>query len=379
MLKSTNCQAAYHGICINQDGTIDPCCQYSPKPGNRRYRYTEFEEYLEDIPTKMHNDGVANVEHPGCKKCYREEQHGWQSLRQLQNLWYAPFEEGQVSAKNLIYDVELRLGNFCNLKCIMCAPRQSSSIAAEQHAYKNKFEKIFGPLFSTEMPYYWKEEEFKQFAQTILTKNARRVNITGGEPFIIPEVVKFLDMLTPRANNLALSFNTNLTEVSDKLLVALRKFKRINIMISLEGVGAMNDYVRYPSRWADINNNIELLKKELPQSRLEINHVLQHTSTYSLPDLMYFAKQQNLDVKITTVSGHPYLTLDSVPSEHLCAFRSWAEQSVSIDDNQRSLITGMINSAKFDSELYHQFKEYVNLLDSIRNVDYFTAFPQAKI
>ena len=381
MSEYLGCQAAYHSICVNQDGTLEPCCQYTADLKSPKYRYNQFEKYLADIPTKMHNDAENGIKHSGCQKCFKEEQHGWKSLRQWQNDWYPRNWQikNQVGQDNPIYDLELRLGNFCNLKCIMCGPDQSSSIAAERYTHRDRFIKIDAHMGQGNMPYYWKEEEFKQFAQTVLTTNARRVNITGGEPFIIPEVVKFLDMLTPRADNLVLSFNTNLTEVSNKLLTALQKFKKIHISISLEGTGAMNDYVRHPSRWADIESNVQLLKQQLPQARLEINHVLQHTSAYTLPDLADFAKQQEMHFQITTISGYPHLTLDSVPVHHLEQFKIWAEQSLHIDNKQKSLIVGMIDSAQFDSELYHKFKEYIDLLDNIRGTDYFSVFPQARI
>lgn len=378
MSISVGCQSAYHGISINQDGTLEPCCQYT-NTGAQKYRYNQFEQYIKDIPTVMHNDAKNGIEHAGCVKCYREEQHGWKSLRQWQSEWYRPTCQEQVSKDNPIYDLELRLGNFCNLKCIMCGPDQSSSIAAERRVHQVRFAQIGAHTGQGEMPYYWKEEEFKQFAQTVLTTHARRVNITGGEPFIIPEVVKFLDMLVPRANDVVLSFNTNLTEVSDKLLAALKKFKNVRISISLEGTGVMNDYVRYPSRWTDIESNIQLLKQELPKAQLLINHVLQHTSTYALPDLMAFARLHNLYVQMTTLSTDPQLTLHSVPTEHLLSFKAWAENSVDLDSKQRQLVVGMVDSAKFDSGLYDKFKEYVDLLDSIRGTDYFSVFPQAKI
>ena len=107
--------------------------------------------------------------------------------------------------------------------------------------------------------------------------------------------------------------------------------------------------------------------------------MLQHTSVYALPDLAEFSKQHNMYLSMTTVGGESYLKLNSVPSEHLIAFRSWVENNTTLDDQQRSLIVGMIDSANFDAELYRKFKEYVDLLDSIRNTEYFSVFPQARI
>ena len=381
MSEYSGCQAAYHSICINQDGTLEPCCQYTADLAAPAYRYNQFEQYLADIPTKMHNDAENSIKHNGCQKCFKEEQHGWKSLRQSQNEWYPRSWQikNQVDQDNPVYDLELRLGNFCNLKCLMCSPDQSSSIAAERHTHQERFIKIGTYMGKAEMPYYWKEQEFKDFSENVLIKDLKHITVTGGEPFIIPEVVKFLEMLVPRANDIKLSFNTNLTEVGDKLLAVLQKFKTIDIVASLEGIGAMNDYVRYPSQWNTIKSNIQLLKEKLPQANLEINHVLQHTSTYALPDLADFAKQQEMYLQITTISGYPHLTLNSVPVHHLEQFKTWAEQNLQLDNEQKSLVVGMIDSAEFDAELYRKFKEYVDLLDSIRGTEYFSVFPQARI
>ena len=63
----------------------------------------------------------------------------------------------------------------------------------------------------------------------------------------------------------------------------------------------------------------------------------------------------------------------------LIKFKTWAEIGTDLDNKQRSLIVGMIDSAKFDADLYRKFKEYVDLFDSIRGTEYFLVFPQAKI
>ena len=99
---------------------------------------------------------------------------------------------------------------------------------------------------------------------------------------------------------------------------------------------------------------------------------------YALPGLVDFAKQHKLHVQITTVSGYPYLTLDSVPEQDLIAFKSWAEQNTKINQAQRSLIVNLTSTAKFDATLSQKFKEYINLLDGIRGTDYFSVFPEAR-
>ena len=66
-----------------------------------------------------------------CSYCYKAEENGEPSLRQSYN----------ASLKNIMpnsnYPVWLDLdwSNFCNLKCFMCEPTRSSTLALEQGVF----------------------------------------------------------------------------------------------------------------------------------------------------------------------------------------------------------------------------------------------------
>src|SRR5580765_3613243 len=73
-----------------------------------------------------------------CARCYEEESHGYKSLRLIENkaweqrcgkkaireLIGKTVADGTLNA-SLQY-IDLRLGNTCNMQCIMCRPRESS-------------------------------------------------------------------------------------------------------------------------------------------------------------------------------------------------------------------------------------------------------------
>lgn len=377
MSSAVSCIAAYNSISINADGTIEPCCQYTRDPRAKRLKFTEFAEYQNTIQRHMHQDAEAGVQHLGCQKCWNEEAAGWKTLRNSFNNWYLPIASKSVSKENPFYDIELRLGNFCNLKCIMCGSYASSSIALERLQNSEKFNALGMSTKIVQHDHYWETPEFLNFS-TVLFNDARRVNITGGEPFIIPEVINIIDRLLPKKDTVKLSFNTNLTKLSDKLVSRLEQFKHLIINVSLEGVEEMNDYLRYPSKWNELLENFEKVKSKLPKAYISVNHTFQHSSIYALPRLAEFCTVNKINLFLTSVQGDAMLTINSVPTEDVDVFKNWAETTPHLfDTGPRQYILGYIDTHRYDQLQHKRYYDYVSALDEIRGTDYYATFTQA--
>lgn len=371
---AVNCIAAYNSISINADGTIEPCCQFRRDKKDKPLRFTEFDLYQSTVQQSMHQDARAGVRHPGCRKCWAEEDSGWKTLRNWFDQWYQADASSTVDFDNPIYDVELRLGNFCNLKCIMCSQNSSSSISAERAQHAALFKTVEIDPTPVENNHYWETEEFWQFSEKLF-KDARRVNITGGEPFIIPEVIKIIDRLLPKKHTVRLSFNTNLTRVSDKLIDRLAQFSRLAIMVSLEGAGDMNDYLRYPSCWNDLLENLQKIKTQVPQAHITVNHTFQHSSIYALPGLIDFCQQQSVKLTLTSVQGNERLTINSVAPADMQQFKNWVSDTDAIvDPDLRRQILNFVDGYVYNSNLHKQYHDYVMTLDQIRGTDYYAVF-----
>ena len=366
MNKQVGCALAYHGVCVNQDGTLDPCCQYTNPFLYKRLPFTEFEEFDRTVRQAMRDDFAAGRQHEGCQKCYQEEAAGWTTLRNFANNWYP-----EVGSQ--IYHVELRLGNYCNLKCIMCSPGSSSSISVERQQHAEKFSSIGIYPYVPEMPHYWETTEFFQFSDDFLS-HIQRINITGGEPFMIPEVTAMLDRLMPLKQTIALSFNTNMTLLGEKLLTRLKEFTNLEICISLEGIGEMNNYLRYPSQWTTIDANIQKVKQQIPQAHLSVNHTFQHASAYSLPGLAEYCTANQISLHMTLVQGDAYLGLTSVPGKDLDRLAKWAEQTADLNKEQKQFVKQIVDTTKFELDSYLQFRDYTMVLDDIRKTSWDQTF-----
>ena len=186
---------------------------------------------------------------------------------------------------------------------------------------------------------------------------------------LVPEVI---DILNHSDANCEINFVTNLTRLSPRMLSALEKFKRVNIIISLEGVGSHNDYIRYGSDWTEIDQYIKKLKT-LNNVNLAINTVLQHTSVFSLPGLIEYA--QSLEVPINygqvysgSIDGSNLLSIDSVPPGPIEQLWHY------VKSNPNLAVERWLQGYKFDPAKHERFREYINMLDQIRGVSFAKTF-----
>ena len=385
-----------HGLGITWQGILTPCCQWYPE-GNQdlEYRWDQYQGYNDNVRPAILKDFDQGIRHVGCTKCFREEDLGYTSLRQRANELH-PETHATPSVDNPIYNFEIRLGNHCNLRCIMCGTYASSAWHQERSQNPEAFDRINMIRQHPQPDKWWENPAYIEFLTEKL-KDAVSIDISGGEPFPLPSTWKILDILIASNNTgVRLQFNTNLTRVPPVLVDKLKLFTNVWISVSLEGVGDMNDYLRYPSRWEEISANMILLQEALPGVVKNINHTLQHASVYSLPALVDYAKSREIDLRITTVSGTPCLTMESAPPEDLKRLVDWIEtvdwlrrpESIRLGqiypynlwgEELYNIITGLGKTTVFDQKLYEDYRQYVKLLDSMRGTDYDAVFKPSAV
>lgn len=364
LLAQDACILAYHGLVVDKTGTAMPCCQYAAGRAPPKVGWDEHRRYFETIRQVMHADWREGRSHDACAKCYREESLGSQSLRVHANRWYG--RRYHLDENSAVYHLELRLGNTCNLKCIMCWPGASSAVAWERHQHQDQFREI--GLVATDLERqvsWWQEPAFRSWFQTV-APNLRHLHFTGGEPFLIPEVIDFVQMALALSPGLEIGFNTNLTVWPEPLIQSLATAHRLSLAVSLEGVDRMNDYIRFPSAWKDIHGNLLKMLEYLPRAQISINHTLQHASAYSLPALAEYAHAHGIPMNLNVVQGHPDLSWNSVPPADLAILADWADATTQLSPANRDFVRNLISQTMFDYDLYSQFRSYISVLDRIR-------------
>ena len=208
-----------------------------------------------------------------CKKCFAEEEKGITSKRQwetrewatrldLQKLVKQTKEDGTVPVNVPYFD--LRLGNLCQLKCIMCSPHDSSSWIKEWKLqypqYKNE-ELVRDQGWNEEFDYTWYKKGSFIESMKGQVENIQELYFAGGEPLLIPEHYKILEFLVEEgfAKDVNLRYNSNGLELPDKLFELWQHFKEVRFNFSIDAYGQRNNYIRYPSQWEDVANNLKRL------------------------------------------------------------------------------------------------------------------------
>ena len=208
-----------------------------------------------------------------CRKCFAEEEKGITSKRQwetrewatrldLQKLVKQTKEDGTVPVNVPYFD--LRLGNLCQLKCVMCSPHDSSSWIKEWKLqypqYKNE-ELVRDQGWNEQFDYTWYKKGSFIESMKGQVENIQELYFAGGEPLLIPEHYKILEFLVEEgfAKDVNLRYNSNGLELPDKLFELWQHFKEVRFNFSIDAYGQRNNYIRYPSQWEDVAKNLKRL------------------------------------------------------------------------------------------------------------------------
>jgi len=275
--------------------------------------------FAHDLPTDaFNNDYMKSVrktmlagEVPAsCSKCFQEEQRGISSKRIWETgTWHL---EEQIDINELIAEtqedgsvphklqyLDLRLGHTCNLKCIMCSPHDSSMWVPE---HKKVFPIFQSPLIKKQMS--WEGSEFNnswhenpKFWEEVYDQipNIKQLYFAGGEPLLIKEHKTFLQEIIKRgyADKISIRYNTNGTLVNDEIIDIWKNFKKVKVGISLDGMEARGNYIRYPLDWKTIEENIRKLDNTPDNIHCNIAFAVQILNIKHVPDFIKWKVNSN--------------------------------------------------------------------------------------
>jgi MoaA/NifB/PqqE/SkfB family radical SAM enzyme len=374
-MKSTSfCLAPWtHGL-VHTDLTMRPCCVSTSRSDITFDHYKEW--WNSSDMKKLRSDLFNGVKNHNCNACWKLEEQGKESLRlNYNNLFkkYVNFNSVVESANNnfILKDDpitwDLRLGNLCNLKCVMCNSTLSDKINQEIIDNKESIDNLFpNKLKINSSVADWtsgaKADEFF----TNIRKTVRWLKLQGGEPLTVKNVRALIESLDKKQTTLAIT--TNGTILDKTLYNKLTNLDRIEFSISIEAVGPANDIIRYGSNWNQIKENI-LKLKELPNVDIQINHVLQITSVFYLKDVLQFSEEHGFHCSIIPLTDPEYLSLSACPREYLITMLNDINMlDIKHPKNQyiKDFITKIINETVFNKILWNEFHNYITLLDQLR-------------
>lgn len=192
-----------------------------------------------------------------CGFCYRQEDAGRLSPRQseatewIQRLDIESIEHLQNLRQPAYYDI--RPSNRCNLQCRMCNPDDSHLIAREY----------------AELGIEWPGAQLldapKHYVgfDVVDLDTVQKLSVAGGEPSIMIEFYDFMQQCIDRGRtDFEISITTNANRFNDKFKSLLLQFSNVNFIVSVDGYQDLNHYIRYPSDWNNIVENMRWLRQQ---------------------------------------------------------------------------------------------------------------------
>jgi sulfatase maturation enzyme AslB (radical SAM superfamily) len=206
---------------------------------------------------KLRSDMLQDIRSEYCHACWKLEDAGMTSDRKLKNSALDFYLDKDIefieqNARDGIYEpilIKIVTSNKCNATCVTCGPSASTSWRSliMKHDQSKQY-----PEYSV----------LKRSIDNLNFNKLVGVNLIGGEPLYEKTNFELLQQLLDHGNSKCfISITTNgSVSLSEKNKKLLSQFKNINIGISIDGIGPVFEYMRFPLKWKKLLDNLEFFR-----------------------------------------------------------------------------------------------------------------------
>lgn len=390
--KHSWCVNADHAMSANNNGTTKICCMIKNQEIMSLANSSIQDNFNKVEFIKIRNDLQNGIRHSDCSWCWEEEDAGRKSKRLRDNEKYLGHLSKGGEPFTGLAKFELNLGNTCNLKCRTCAPHSSSQWMKEYFEiyeakrYKNDFKK-----YSIEMKkYHQTYDDDSKFWQDLVDNlsTIRQLDFYGGEPFMSNKMWKVLQIAVDLgySKNIELHYATNGTHWPKENVEIFKHFQHLNLNFSIDGVGKHFEYMRYPGKWAEAQENMEYareFKNTHHNMHLSWCTTLSTLNIYDLPVLLdefYKTYAPDYGIYLNLVHGPIWYNISKLSPE---AKEKVLERLESIPKEYEQIwlyyLPGIINFIKngnFETNVWNDFIEKTKIHDNYRNQNFSETFPE---
>lgn len=427
--SKTFCFYPFVQLSTNPSGHIKPCCYYSGtmkhldgKPigilSGDTFSDAWNSDNLVNVRKKLHNgimpdacnicvrDGDVSMRKRSIKEYNYDHKTLTQVYETIHNNYYAMHSPSYL---------ELKPSNLCNLKCVMCNSYDSTQIAKELGELVDKFGGITvsngrfieissvpgikenNNTWSTEQPEWSDNEEvWESFKK--LAPGLEVLSFAGGEPTIMPFVLKALQYIVEHdyAKNITVFLSSNFTNLNKNFLELMIKFKKFELIASIDGFDKVNDYTRFPSKWKQVSKNYIEAKGYMKHSNIKIlmNITVSLLNVVNLDSLLYFIEEQakqypyfkewpyNINLIMTPADQQVSMLPQPLKELAIQRLTMYLETSQIIKDfpGLDGKIHLLLNELKKpdDPEVFKIFKQRIKILDEHREISIGDYIPELR-
>lgn len=412
-------EASRHAFCVlpwlhrfvNLGGEVQLCCtaeefdnSYIRDDAGHRINITDGlsdaqigeTRHLRDIRQTM----LQGVWPAACERCRLTEATGGCSRRQAENRhfeshvpWILENTDEQGFAPVRIRSRDYRLGNLCNLRCRMCHPRASKLLLDEWNEVARPRLRISDKQAAEyeNMTWYHNQQLWDDFRAHC--RDLEHLHFAGGEPLIIPEVLKALEICVDEgvAGNIELTFNTNVTKIPPRHRELWPRFKTVNLLCSIDAYGPLNDYIRYPAKWSRLAHNLDIIDQhheELNLGRATLSVTVQIYNIFHLHELIEYCQGRFGFIRaipnLVHLSIPDYFNIQHLPGDlkQLAAERLKAQKTRLVMAgeteglNQIDSVLAYLSMGEHSPYLMSEFKRVTDIFDRLRGESIIALVPE---
>lgn len=285
-MNNSFCVLPFYGAEYDQTGYTTPCCLL-PKG-------TDIALLQSDI---------LNDKRPiACQKCWHLEDQGLPSDRQLQNSAFDMYSNNDIrnieeecrTGKVNSQIVKLYTSNLCNSTCVTCGAGASTAWAT---LTKKKTFKIIN----------------QSILDSIVYEDLVMLTFVGGEPLYEKKNFDILEKLINVNNTscfITMTTNGSVT-LSTHQIDILKQFNNLNFCISIDGIGPVFEYVRYPLKWNILLENLAIYR--LLNIQLSVSYTISNLNIFYHSNTINWFSEQGLNYNHNLVEFPSHFSINSLP------------------------------------------------------------------
>lgn len=319
------CPRLEHFVRLNQDGTIGRCGHMVNGRGFKSYEQLDQSKWLKDIKDNMEKNQWPEE----CVRCQQSERVTGESIR-----------TNSITRHKMLHPIRKNylivggvLDNICNSACQSCNANLSTKI---------------GSLESKNYPRVDNTEVFKKLPLDRVIE----LDVNGGEPTASKNYKEMLRNLPVSVK--IVRMNTNGSRTIAELEDVLKRNIMVIVTMSLDGVGDVHDYTRWPIKWNDYKKTVDAyqkLQKTYKLLQLDMWTTVSCLNVKTLPDIINFAKNKGIP--------HDWAFLHQPSVLNVRYTNQFTLKAKQISPNEIAI----------DDDNTQQLNEFINRQDTLRGID----------
>jgi organic radical activating enzyme len=418
--SKTFCVMPWIHIHTTPTGQAAPCCVSKSCADNvgigNSNKHSLLELVNSDKMNQLRLDMLSGNKNKECETCYKQDEAGHHSFRtnSIEEYTRKGMRGTAIRKESLIDHIidttdlntgkikefkmryfDIRFSNICNFKCRTCGSAFSSQWEKEDLDSKAK---VGLPMYAEPIP----KGNRKEFLTEILEQvpNFEVAYFAGGEPLITHEHYVLLEeMIKTKNTKILLKYNTNLSNFKYKKKNVFNLWKHfdntVQLYASLDHFGPKAEYIRHGTEWPDIEKNFSIAQKA-KNITIEINTVFSVLNALSISHFYkYIAdnhwilpdtkKNNGSTFSLYCMMGPEHLSVHILPKEY--KLQVLQQLRIAIDYLEELKFSKRQTKPLYEAieftllhdtweEQKSKFKEEIKRIDSMREEDFMTTFPE---